>query len=69
MNLPKLKYFEDIFKYLLNIHYVLDSLFSTGDIAMVSADRAFVSGHYFIMKLILLETPKKLNKTNLGKTT
>lgn len=32
---------------------------------MVSADKAVVSGNYFMMRVMLLEPLKKLNKINL----
>lgn len=34
--------------------------------ALVSADKAVLSRNYFIMKVMLLEPPKKLSKTNLA---
>lgn len=66
MNLSKLKYFEEILKYALNVNCNLHTLLGAGDIAMVNADKDFCSGHYFIIKAMLLGPPKKLNKTNLA---
>lgn len=34
--------------------------------ALVNADKAVVSGNYFIMKVMLLEPPEKLSKRNLA---
>lgn len=61
--LPKLKYFEEIFKCLLNVYYVLDARVGAEDIAKVSADKAVVLGYYFILKVKLSEPSKKLNRT------
>jgi hypothetical protein len=50
MNLLKLKYFEEIFTYLLNDYYVLDINFSSRDITPVNSDKAIISGYYLIMQ-------------------
>ena len=55
---PKLKYFEEIFKYLLNVYYVLDTGVGVEKTAKVLADKAVVSGYYFILKVMFLEPLK-----------
>lgn len=66
MNLSKLKVFEEILKYVLNVNCDLHTLLGSGDLAMVNADKDFGSGHYFVIKAMLLGPSKKLNKTTLA---
>ena len=63
---PKLKYFEEIFNYLLNVYYVLDTGVGAEKTAKVSADKVVVSRYYFILKVVFSEPPKKLKQNKMS---